>query len=265
MTGSELDRADAWLARHGLAGASATPALATRLAARDRARRVARLSLAGLVTGALLVLAYHRLATDRWRGHLPPSRWPLVALAVLVAGLVLLQARLDGWVRRVDRQAAATLSRRAAHQVPLGWRAVLGRPYAVFAAVLFASAAVLAAGALTVRDATLRYGAAMLLIGLVGVAAGTVVGLRDVLTRPVVAEDADSLTVDLVMRVEDARERSAPVAAWGLPAMLLFGDNLGWWNAATVVLALGAAAALCLIQARSASAVAMARQALGVR
>jgi hypothetical protein len=254
---TDLERAEAWLARHGLAGASATPALATRLAARHRARRTARVLLAGLVAGALGVLAANRSGA--------PGRWPLVALAVLVAALVLAQARLDGWVRRIDRQAAATLPRRATHQVPLGWRAVLGRPHAVLSATLFASATVLAASALTVPDATLRCGAAMLLIGLGGVAAATAVALRDVLTRPVVAEDADSLTVDLVMRVEDARERSAPVAAWGLPAMLLFGDTVGWWNAATVVLALGAGAALCLIQARSASPLAMARQALGLR
>ena len=47
---------------------------------------------------------------------------PLLVLAALVVGLLLAQSLLDWWVRRVDRRAGATLPRRAAHPIQLGWR-----------------------------------------------------------------------------------------------------------------------------------------------
>jgi hypothetical protein len=259
---ADLELAGAWLARHGLVEARPTPLLAMRLAARRRARSAGLALLAVLVIGAALTLGYDRLSTGRFGGFEPHSRTPLVVLAALVVGLVLAQARLDRWVRRVDRRAAATLSRRVSYPVPLGWRAVPGRSFAVCAVAVFAGATMLAVSALTVPDSTVRYGAVILLIGLFGVAAGIVVQLRDVLARPVVAEDEDSLTADIIMRVEDARERSAPVAVWSMPTVLLFGDELGWWNVASLVLALGAAVALSLVHARSAPAVAVARDAM---
>ena len=135
-------------------------------------------------------------------------------LTALVVGLVLAQSLLDRWVRRVDRRAAATLPRRAAHPVRLGWRTVLGWPRAAFAVTTFAGAVVLAIGALTVQDSTTRYAAVVLLIGLCGVAVGMVVQLRHVLTHPVVADDEVSLTADVIMRVEDAREVAAPTVVW---------------------------------------------------
>ena len=91
---------------------------------------------------------------------------------------MLAQSLLDWWVRRVDRRAGATLPRRAAHPVRLGWRTVLGRPHAAFAVTTFAGAMALAVGALTVPDPTAQYAAVVLLIGLCGVAAGMVVQLR---------------------------------------------------------------------------------------
>ena len=263
---ADLQRASAWLARHRLAATRPSPLLAMRLAARCRARRAEHVILAVLVSGALFALAYGPIFTGRrLTGAGPYSRTPLVIMAALVVGLVLARAWVDGWVRRADRRAATALPRRAAHPVPLGWRAVLGPPYAIFTAAAFAGATALAVSALTVRDPEVRYGAVIALIGLSGVAAGTAVQLRDVLTRPVVAEDEDSLTTDMVLRVEDARERSAPVAVWGLPAMLLYGHALGWWNAATLALVLGAGLTLHLIRARTAPAAAMARQALSTR
>lgn len=262
---AELRRAGAWLVQHGLVDAHPTPLLARRLAARRRARGGGLVLLAVLVFGAALTQGYDRLSTGRFGGFAPHSRTPLLIMAALVVGVVLAQAQLDGWVRRVDRRAAATLSRRVVYPVPLGWRAVLGRPYALFAVGAFVATTVLAASVLTVPDADLRYGAILLLIGVFGIGAGIVVQVRDVLARPVVAEDEESLTADIVMRVEDARERTTPMVLWSLPTVLLFGDELGWWNAASIVLVLGAGFTLAWVQARGAPAVAVARQAMGTR
>jgi hypothetical protein len=52
-----------------------------------------------------------------------------------------------------------------------------------------------------------------------GIAAGIVVQLRDLPARPVVAEDEDCPTADIVMRAEDERERAAPVIMVARQAM----------------------------------------------
>ena len=145
------------------------------------------------------------------------------ALSALIVALLLAQSLLDWWVRRVDRQAGATLARRAAHPVQPGWRAVLGRPHAAFAVATFAGALVLAVSALPFGDATVRHAAVVLLIALAGVGLGAALQLRQLLARPVVAEDEVSLTADVIMRVEDAREITTPTVLWSLPVVLLFG------------------------------------------
>jgi len=264
-TTADLRQAAAWLARHGLTGTPPTPLLATRLAARRRARGAGLVLLAVLVIGAALTQAYEQLSTGRFGGSGRHSHLPPLVLAGLTVGLVLARAQLDRWVRRVDRQAALTLPRRVAYPIPLDWRAVPGRPHAVYAVATLTGAVVLAASAYTAPDAAVRYGALVLLIGLLGVAAGIVVQLHDILTRPIVADDEASLTADVVLRVEDARECTTPVVLWSLPAVLLFGDGLGWWNAGSLVLVLGAALALCLVQRGSAPAVAVARHATSPR
>ena len=64
------------------------------------------------------------------------------------------------------------------------------------------------------------------------------------------ADDKTSLTADVIMRVEDTRALATPSLAWTLPAVFLYGDNLGWWNAATKLnLGLAAGAALPLLAA----------------
>ncbi|MFC6087376.1 hypothetical protein [Sphaerisporangium aureirubrum] len=258
---ADLKWAGAWLARHGLGDTPPTPLLAARLAVRRRARLADHLLLAGLIIAAALTQAYDRLAASgRWFEPNRPA--PLLVLTGLVGVLLLVQASLAWWVRRVDRRAGATLSRRAAHPVQPGWRAVLGRPHAAFTAVTFTAAILLAASALTVRDSTVRYAAMILLIGLIGVAAGVALQLRDLLARPVVAEDEVSLTADVIMRVEDARELTAPGVPWALPVVLIFGTAPVWWNAASIALVFLGLVALHLIQARTPPSVTMARRAM---
>ncbi|NUS06913.1 MAG: hypothetical protein HOV97_30635 [Nonomuraea sp.] len=253
---ADLRLAGEWLARHDLA-ARPTPLLASRLAVRSRARVAAAVILAVLIMASALAGVTF--------GFQPGRPLPLLVLTALVAGLLLAQSLLDWWVRRVDQRAGATLSRRAAHLIQPGWRAVLGRPYAVFAVATFAGAMVLAGSALAVPDATVRQLAVVLLIGLLGATAIVAMQLRHLLRRPVVAEDEDSLTADVIMRVEDARELTTPSVQWSLPMVLLFGTAPAWWSAASVAYLLLGLAATVALQARTPSSATVARRAMSAR
>jgi len=258
MPDGTLSHAGEWLAGHGLADARPTPVLAARLAVRRRSRVGAALLLAAFIIATALV--YTVGIVGRSGSH---PRWPLLVLTALVLGLVLAQSLLDRWVRLVDRRVGATLPRRAAHPVRLGWRTVLGLPRAAFAAITFASGIVLAIGVLATRDPVARYAAVILLIGLCGIAAGVLVQLRHILTRPTVADDETSLTADVVMRVEDAREAALPTvvwAVWTLPVVSVFGTGFGWWTAAWPAFIVVSVVALGLIDARTPRSGTVARQ-----
>lgn len=260
---AELQQASAWLARHGLTDGRPTPLLAARLAARRRARLADHVILAALIIAAALAQSYDRLATSAFGGSEPHRPMPLLVLTASMAGLLLVQSLFYWWVRRVDRRAGAGLSRRAAHPVQPGWRALIGGPNAAFMVFTFAGATALAVSALTIRDSTVSYAALVMLVGLAGVAAGFVLQLRDLLVRPVVAEDEMSLMADVVMRVEDARELTRPSVAWALPMVLLFGSAPAWWNVASVGFVILGLVALILIQMRTPPIATVARQTLG--
>ncbi|MFY1636944.1 hypothetical protein ACN27F_27300 [Solwaraspora sp. WMMB335] len=236
----DLRRAGVWLDRNGLGRAQPTRLPATRL-------------------------AYDRLATSAWGGFGSHSITPLAILTVLLGTLLVAQSWLDRWVRRIDQRVAADLSRRVAHPVQPGWRVLLGRPYAALVAAMFGGAVALAAGALTVSDSTVRYAAVVLLIGLCAVGAGIILQLRDMLARPVVTEDELSLIADVVMRVEDAREFTAPTVLWTLPVVLLFGTAPGWCGGATLAFLLLGSGAHALVQRRTPSSASVARQVLVAR
>ncbi|MEO3756161.1 hypothetical protein [Streptomyces sp. B6B3] len=258
---TDLREAGVWLARHGLADVRPTPLLATRLAVRRSTRLAAHVLLTAFIIAIALIYVVNRPVDSANDGSGPYQHGSLLVLTAVVAGLVLAQSLLDWWVRRVDRRAGTTLPRRAAHPVRLGWRTVLGRPHAAFAAAMFAGPAVLAIRALTVQDSAARYAALILLIGLCGIAVGTVVQLRHVLTHPAVADDEVSLTADVIMRVEDAREVATPSVVWCLPAVSVFDTPLGWWNVAWLVFVALSVVVLALISARAASSGAVARHA----
>ncbi len=240
-----------WLTGHGLPETGSTPLLATRLAARWRARPAAAVLLAVFLVAVALIYVSD-LPNDTDESFGTDRRWSLLALTGLVAALILAQSLLDRWVRRVDLQAAAALPRRVAHPVRLGWRTVLGVPRAALAVVTFAGTAAIAVGALAEPDDDLRYAAVMLLIGLCGVAVSTLVQLRHILNHPAVADDETSLAADTIMRVEDAREAATPTVVWSLPVVSLLGNGLGWWFTAWLVFVVLGVVALVLINARTA-------------
>ncbi|WP_433384700.1 hypothetical protein ACQPZX_24270 [Actinoplanes sp. CA-142083] len=256
----EADRTEAgrWLASNGLADAEPTPLIAARLAVRRLAKLYGSVLLALFLLGAAGMHA--------WRLGKPSPSWlPLLALTVLVAALLAGQWQLGWWVRRADRRAGEQLSRRVAHPAELGWRQVLGRPYAIFTAVSYAAALLLAVSVLPFADPSLRNGAIVVLIGLAGAGAGLVMQLRQVLASPAVAEDEVSLTADVVMRVEDARALVTPSLVWSLPAIFLYGDSLGWWNAVAIALVVAGVIAFCVIQLRAGAVGTAARRAMAAR
>ncbi|MEU7201759.1 hypothetical protein [Streptomyces sp. NPDC045470] len=248
----DLERAGAWLTWHGLADVRPTPLLAARLAARRASHLAADVLLAVFIIAVALVHTVNRSDGDAVDGAGPPLHWSLLVLTAVVAGLVLAQSLLARRVRQVDRRAAATLPRRAAHPVRLGWRTVLGGPRVLFAVATFAGATAPAIHALTVQESTARYAAAILLIGLGGIAAGMLVQLRHVLARPAVADDEVSLTADVIMRVEDARYVATPSVVWCLPTVSVLAAGLGWWTVAWLAFIALSVVALALITARTA-------------
>ncbi|GLW11557.1 hypothetical protein Misp01_66850 [Microtetraspora sp. NBRC 13810] len=256
---ADLRLAGEWLSRHDLASARPTPLLASRPAARRRARLAAQILL------TVLIIASALAATSAFGDFQPHRPLALLALTALVAGLLLAQSLLDRWVRRVDQRAGATLSRRAAHLIQPGWRAVLGRPYAIFAVATFAGAMVLAGSALAVPDPIVRQLAVVLLIGLLGATAITAVQLRHLLRHPVVAQDEESLTADVIMRVEDARDLTTPSVQWSLPMVLLFGTAPGWWSAAAVAYLLLGVGTTVALHAKTPSSATVARRVMSVR
>ena len=70
---------------------------------------------------------------------------------------------------------------------------------------------------------------------------------------------------ELVKKLEDARAIVQPSLVWSLPAIFLYGESLGWWNAAAIGLVVVGVVALALIHSRTASVAAAARRALVVR
>jgi hypothetical protein len=246
-----LKAAEQWLRRHQLSGAGATPMLATRLAVRRKARLIGHVMLAALFIVAALVQASEVLGGTRLIG----------VLAVMVAFPVVAQFGLDRWVRRVDRRMGATLTRRAAHPVQPGWRQVIGRSYAILGLAGFAGAAALAASALAVSD--IRYQALVLALGVAGVGVVAAVQMRHLLVRPVVAEDETSLTADVVMRIEDARDGSVPAVLWSLPVVLLVGTAPGWWAVAAFTFLFAGVIGLGVVSAKTPCVGAMARRVVG--
>jgi hypothetical protein len=240
-----------WLSSHGLAETSASTVVAARLAARRRTRLVDSVVL------AVMIIAATALAVA-------PGRLTLAGMVAVMVAVLVVRWRLDMSVQRADQRAASSLTVRATHAVHPSLLAVLGRPHAWFAASTFAFSLFLAISALIVPSAKLRYPALILLIGLVGLAAGIVLRLRHLLARPVVAADEASLIVDVLLRVEDAREVVAPTVLWSLPVVLLFGFAPAWWRALAIGFVLVGVVLLVIMTKRTPSSVRAARQAMGV-
>ncbi|MBT2229472.1 hypothetical protein [Nonomuraea sp. NEAU-A123] len=259
MPGAGPRRADVrcagtWLLRHGLGDGPPTPLLTARLAVRRRVRLLGSVLSAVLILGAALVQVSDWPATSAFGGFGSHGPTKVLVLGAFIVGLLVVRTLLDTWVRRVDRRAGVALARRA----------LLGRPYAALAAGTFAGAFALGVSALVVGEGTARQAAVVLLVAVAGVGVGAALQLRELLAQPVVAEGEVSLTADVIMRVEDARDSTAPTTLWSLPMVLLFGSAPDWWNAASIGFVLLGLAAYIAVQVRTPCAAAMARHVMGV-
>ncbi|GII04483.1 hypothetical protein [Planobispora takensis] len=252
---AEIQYAGSWLRRHGLGEGPPTPLLTARLMVRGRVRVLDSVLQAVLIIAAALAqVAALPQPADR--------SVPVLVLGVLVIVLLLARALLDAWVRRVDRRAGAELARRATHPMRPGLRTLLGWPYVVLSGATFAGAFALGVSALAVAEGVARHAAIVLLIAVTGVGLGVILQLREILARPVVAEDEASLTADVVMRIEDARESAVPTVLWSLPVVLLIAFMPGWWNAASVGFVVLGAAAFIAVRVRAPSCETTARRAV---
>jgi hypothetical protein len=123
----------------------------------------------------------------------------------------------------------------------------------------------LAVSALAVSDSLVRYAALVLLTGVCGVGAVVVVQVRHLLARPVVADDEASLTADVIMRIEDARDTNAPSMLWSMPMVLLFGTAPAWWGAAAVAFLVVGLIGQVVVEMKAPGTGAAARRVVGVR
>ena len=254
---ADLEWTGEWLRRHGLGDEPPTPLLAARLRARRWTRLTAQVVLAVFICVVALVYVHGR-RSGGLGGHRP---WSLLTLTGVVVALVASQAVLAWWVRRVDRHAGATLSRRVTQLGRVRLLSLLGWPRALFTLATLAGTAALAVAALTASNSTTRYAGVVLLLGLAGIAVDRLLQLRQILLYPVVADDEVSLTADVMMRVEDTRDAAAPTILWALPMASVYGTGLGWWNDAWLAFVVLGAVTFAVIQMRTPGIAATARRA----
>lgn len=242
-----------WLARHGLAG-EPTPLLNARLAARGRVTFVDSLVLGALFIAASLAVVGDLFPTSAQDGSSRRVLW-LALLTAVLAALLLAQILTQRWTRRADRQAGQGLARRATHHRQLGWRDIVGPGDAWLAAGAFTAS-------LTLALIGGGYASVVTLVALAGCAVSMGVRLRDLWTRPIIAEDETSLTADLVMRVEDAREAVSPVVPLSLPLILMASAAPTWWIVAAFILPPAGVVALIVIRKRTPPCTVVARRAM---
>jgi hypothetical protein len=190
-TDRDLRRAAAWLKEHGAPDVAPTPLLAARLRARRRQEPLI-VVVSGVLGGLNSMLWFAHGAVGRALGFL--------ALALLTAPAHWWNLRA---LRRADRRIGATLARRVTHPTAVGWREVLGPRRLAVAATMYGSALALGAVDLAyARTAQDRVVVAVLVAGLVALAAISVAWINELVRRPAVAEDALSLAADHVLRAE---------------------------------------------------------------
>lgn len=190
-------RAQRWLVRHGAADRDATPLLQARLDARRRGESLSS-ALVGAATAGYLVAAV--LADDLRDGRAALYRVALFCVAIALAVIVGLWAQ-----GRRERRIGQSLARRVAHPHAVSVRAVVGRGFVVATIVSFGGGALASlVAAMGAGDRNDR-GLGLILLGTVSAFALIgLVGLTQVVRRPAVADDEQSLMDDLVLRREDA-------------------------------------------------------------
>lgn len=198
-----------WLSRW-MPGIEPTPLVIARLVTRLQGARVELITTAVCTAGLLMWVA----VDPRFDGDTGPQNADLNGLAwSIAANLVLvLTATIGLWYQhRVDRARLSGMTVRTAHPSAADVRQVLGSASFGTTVVIYGSG--LALGAITAALAPKEADRMLGLVFLIGVAVFiglAALNLAVVLRRPALAEDADSLRVDDVLRGVDARRAVAP-------------------------------------------------------
>lgn len=202
MSDAAGERARSWLRGHGFPDTGMTPLLVHRLQARHQANR--HLGLA-TVTGTLGGVLSLQFDSTLIRG----AGFAVAIVSVLAVRILAMRRR-----RAIEREIAGMLSRRATHIVPPRARQVLGARFLSGAALMYLGAALLV---LTAASPAYERGAVLTVVALIAALAVTDgIEVALIVHRPVLAEDAQSLAVDDVLRTEDARTVLTPL----LPVLL---------------------------------------------
>lgn len=185
------ERARSWLRRHGFSDTGMTPLLIHRLEARQQAQRhLGSAVVAGAVGCGFTLIVDSTLVRV--------AGFAAVIVSVLAIRLLARQRR-----RATEREIAALLTRRVAHTVPLKTREVLGAGFMSAVVLLYLGAGLLVLIAGDPEHETQTKLAVVALMATLGVLDGIEVSL--IVRRPALAEDAQSLAIDDVLRAEDAR------------------------------------------------------------
>lgn len=199
-------RARKWLRGNRLGDVEPSELLVARLEARRRGNRIHVAAALGLIMA---------MGVWRWIDRSAPEENTVsgIGLSAFMYAMVIVALCLGWWYQdRAERRLLSLMRIRSAHPAATSVRDVLGPAHLVAGTVVFGGGLLLgAAGALLGprppdRVLSLTFLAAVTVLATLGCLA-----LVTVLRRPTVAEDAESILVDDVLRTQDARSALTPL------------------------------------------------------
>ncbi|TDP96335.1 hypothetical protein [Labedaea rhizosphaerae] len=224
---TDAQNASCWLRRNDLGWVTLTPTLTERLAAR---RQGTRAEIWAVAIGMVLLVVWGVLQR---RAGLGPGRTPLTGVAEFAISVLVLV--FGAWLgmrvqRRREREVAARMRTRVTHPGGRTVRGVLGRYYATAAVLIYAAG--IAVGAVVAAESDERaigvaFTVTVVVLGMIGA-----VVLFDVLRRPALAAERESLAVDDALRRMDARRAVTPypvVVALVAGVATTPGSHVLWW------------------------------------
>jgi hypothetical protein len=235
-------RARKWLRGHRLGDVEPSELLVARLEARRRGNRI---HIAAVVAFIMIMGVW------RWIDRSAPDENTVsgIGLSAFMYAMVIVALCLGWWYQdRAERHLLSLMRIRSAHPAATSVRDVLGPAHLVAVTVVFGGGLLLgAAGALLAPRPSDRVLALTFLVAVAVLAALGCLALVTVLRRPTVAEDAESILVDDVLRTQDARFALIP-----LPILVALatagGTTTGSWMA-WALLAYTAVGAACWLSA----------------
>jgi hypothetical protein len=209
ITERDQARAQAWLLKHRRPGRPPTPLLTARIAVRRRAARFEQ--AAGLIMMVGFAgWGFAGIAAGDEPSGLDSGPALLGAFVAGYAVLALGSLAALWYQRRGDRRIGDTLRQRVARPVTPDLRSMLGGWFLAGHTAIYAGGVLAGlAAAVTAPDAAQQAVALVFVVAVLFFAGVAVAVLTDVANRPAVAEDADTLVDDDLLRRQDARSRSS--------------------------------------------------------